>query len=339
MAKTNPEISVLMPVYNGVAFVDTAIQSIRNQDFKNWELLIIDDGSSDDTCEIASTHAMEDKRILVHSIGRKGLVEALNSGLEKARGKIVARMDADDISMPSRLEKQLAMLRENDNEAVVSCLVKTIYDGESAEGMMLYEEWLNSVLTPKEISDNIFVESPIAHPTAMFWKETVVSAGGYMDYGWPEDYDLWMRLYLKGVKFQKVPEVLYEWQDREGRMSRTSAVYSHQAFKKLKAHYLLKKLEDNNRQIVILGAGKTGRWWCRELITSGMNISAFLDIDEGKIGKTIGNITIYDPGFIQKIKLNSLILGCVSDRGERKNIIEYLYGNGLCAEKDFIMLA
>lgn len=329
-----------MPVRNGSEFINSAISSIRNQTFSDWELLVIDDGSTDDTCQKGAVHAAADDRVRIHSIGERGLVNALNEGIETARGDIIARMDVDDLSLPDRLEKQRFALRNAECETVVSCIVDPFPVGEVGEGMLLYVEWLNSALSPDEISRNMFIESPIAHPSAMFYKKTVIEAGGYKDYGWPEDYDLWMRLFLEGVKFSKVPEVLYKWRDREERLSRTSAAYSLQAFRKLKAHYLLKSLIKNNiRDIVIWGAGKIGRWWCRELISAGFNILCFIDDDEAEGESSIGEIPIFKTERIGEFGDDVFFLACVGTRGVRDSIRNRMTDAGFEEISKFIMLA
>lgn len=340
MSRKTPEISVLLPVRNGAEFIDDAITSICSQTFSDWELLIIDDGSTDRTSEICERRADEDSRIRLHSIGEQGLVPALNAGLELARGTIIARMDADDVSLPDRLEKQRRALIETPEEAVVSCLVDAFPAEQVGEGMGLYVDWLNSFVTHEEIARNFFVESPIAHPTSMLRKKTVSDVGGYSDNGWPEDYDLWMRLFFNGAKFSKVPESLYMWRDREGRLSRTSSAYSLLAFRKLKSHYLEKKLRGaDERNVAIWGAGKTGRWWCRELITAGINVLSFIDIDTTKIGNCIGDIPVIGPGDVSRLDEDILILGCVGARGARDEIRRYLLEAGKKEENDFIMLA
>ena len=136
------------------------------------------------------------------------MIETANLGLASCRGQIIVRMDADDLCHPRRIELQRDYLIENLEVAVVGSLVKGFPEDQVGEGFQLYYDWLNSLLTHEDITREIFVESPIANPCAAFRKEWIKKLGGYQDNGWPEDYDLWLRFYLAGARFAKVPQVL-----------------------------------------------------------------------------------------------------------------------------------
>lgn len=162
MKQKTPLVSVLMTAYNAAEFVVQAVESIQNQTYSNWELIIVNDGSSDTTGKMLHAIASKDKRIrVVHCRKNRGASYASNLGLAKARGQYIARMDADDIAMPDRLSKQIAYLQKHKNVIVVGgqCELIDIYG--SSIGMK------NFPTKHKEIYDALYQINPIQHPSLM----------------------------------------------------------------------------------------------------------------------------------------------------------------------------
>jgi chromate transport protein ChrA len=153
--------------------------------------------------------------------------------------------------------------------------------------MRRYERWLNSLVTHEQIARDLFVESPLAHPTAMLLARTLRSLGGYRDQGWPEDYDLWMRAYAAGLRFAKVPRCLYWWRERADRLSRVHGAYSPAAFRRCKVHHLKALHLCEESVVTIWGAGKEGKALARHLRRENIAIAAFVDVDPRKIGMTV----------------------------------------------------
>jgi glycosyltransferase involved in cell wall biosynthesis len=334
-----PAVSVLLPVYNSAPFLGGALDSIVAQTFRDWECIAVDDGSDDDSAAVAEKHAAGDSRIIVVRRKHHGLVAALNAGLENCRAPLVARMDADDVSLPERLEKQVALLESEPEITLCSCLVRSFAEESVGEGMLLYEKWLNSLVGEDEIRRDFFVESPFAHPSVMYRRDAVMSAGGYVDHGWPEDYDLWMRLFTGGARFAKVPETLYLWRDYLDRMSRTGRAYTIPRFRKLKAHYLLLSYLKGRKEVTVWGAGREGRWWQRELIIAGVTPRRFIDVDPKKIGRRLGESPILGPAALEKRHPGDFILVAVGARGARLLIRDQLIEYGYRELEDFVFLA
>src|ERR1700748_3197615 len=186
-----PEVSVVMSAYNAAAFIKEAIESILNQTYENFEFIIINDGSTDTTQSIIESY--KDTRIKLINQENKGLSKSLNIGIRNAVGKYIARMDADDISMPDRLEKQYHFLEKNLNCVVVGTNAKFI----DANGHYLY----NSDF-PLEWTDikNKLPHSPFFHSSTMFLKEIFFKAGGYMEdvFHHFEDKILWNKMAVFG---------------------------------------------------------------------------------------------------------------------------------------------
>jgi len=192
-----------MPVYNGESYLADAIDSILNQTYTNFEFLIIDDGSSDGSAELIKSY--DDHRIQLISLPcNKGLVNALNMGLDLARGEYVARMDADDISMPERLERQILFLDANSDIDVCGSWLEA-FDGVETT------IW-NPPLTDEEIKCSLLFESVIYHPTVMMRKSIFLdgSVRYSRDYPHAEDYELWVRL-SRSCRFANIGEVLLKY--------------------------------------------------------------------------------------------------------------------------------
>ena len=143
----NPEITVILPFYNAADTLETAIKSILNQSFENFEFLLIDNNSTDTSFSIARIFAKKDSRIKLLKETKQGVANAMNLGLKNALGKYVARMDADDISMPLRFEKQLQYLNENPTVEFVGCKVRYVPHNENTAGFKRFVDWANSFNT------------------------------------------------------------------------------------------------------------------------------------------------------------------------------------------------
>lgn len=182
---------MILPVWNGSAWLGEAIASILGQTHSNLELVVVDDGSTDDSVRIARLFAARDVRVAVHEGGRRGIVTALNHGIERAHGTLIARMDADDVAVSERLAKQAAFLEANPRCAVVGSAV-SVMDETGAE--------IGAIRFPRdheEIERALLGEGSgaLAHPAVMMRTDAVRAVGGYREELYPsEDLDLWLRL-------------------------------------------------------------------------------------------------------------------------------------------------
>ena len=201
-----PLVSVCMPVYNAERYVAEAVESILGQTFGDFEFLIIDDGSTDGSRRILESFAARDPRIRLVSRPNTGYVVALNEMLGMARGELIARMDADDVAMPGRFERQAAYLREHPEVVAVGTSLVII----DPHGAPLAEKHLPEA---HETIEKILFETDLAicHPSAMIRRDALLQLGGYKpEYCPAEDIDLWLRLAEVG-RLANVPEVLIRY--------------------------------------------------------------------------------------------------------------------------------
>lgn len=321
-----------MPCYNAAETLEATLESIAAQTLDDFEVVAVDDGSTDSTPAILAQWAGDDPRFRYLPQPHAGIIPAMNAGLEACRAEIVARMDADDLMRPTRLARQLEFLEQHPETDLVSCLVAGFPAGELREGFRLYIEWLNTLVSHEEICREIFVESPLCHPTVAFRKAAVLKLGGYQEFGWAEDYDLWLRMYLAGMRFVKVPEVLVEWREYPERLTRTDSRYSLENFLRAKAHYLAQGPLKEREDVIIWGSGMHGRRLSKHLLREGVNLTAFIDIDPKKIGRTRRGRPIHAPEDLLGLweaASRPAVLASVGARGARQLIRQQLNEFGL----------
>ncbi|HXY18121.1 MAG TPA: glycosyltransferase [Candidatus Nitrosopolaris sp.] len=209
----SPAVSVVMAVYNGGDYLADAVESILNQTLDDFEFIIINDGSSDKSLELLTGYAKKDKRIKLLSQKNQGLVASLNRGIKAAKGKYVARQDADDRSGPKRLEKQVWFLEAHPKVVVVGSGISIMDD----KSRIVHRHAV--LLDDPELRQELLVRSPFAHGTVMFRREAAVKAGLYDPGSWPaEDFDLWLRLSAYG-QLANLDDSLYMYREHPSAIS------------------------------------------------------------------------------------------------------------------------
>lgn len=202
-----PAVSVVMSVHNGQKYLRDAVESILNQTFRNFEFIIIDDGSTDNSKEILEEYAAKDSRIRFVSRENRGFTKSLNEGLALARGKYIARMDADDIAFPQRFENQVRFLEEHSETVVLGCNVELIDEDGDKLGL-----WTRPV-THQALEEAHLqgIGGSLVHPTVMLRAAAVQVTGGYReDLFTTQDFDLFLRLGEVG-RLGNLPDVLLQY--------------------------------------------------------------------------------------------------------------------------------
>lgn len=342
MVMTTPAVSVLMPCYNAAATLDEAMTSLLAQTLDDLEVVALDDGSEDATADRLRAWAARDGRVRPVRLPHRGLIPALNAGLAACRAPLVARMDADDRAHPDRLAQQVALLDRSPEIAVAGCLVDGFPAEEVREGFRIYIAWLNSLVTSEDIAREIWIESPLAHSSVVLRKAAVEGLGGYQDHGWPEDYDLWLRMHLSGARFAKVPQVLLYWREHPARLTRTDRRYAVENFLRAKARYLAAGPLCERGAVIVWGAGQMGRRLSKHLTRAAVPLAAFVDIDPAKIGRRRRGLPVYAPGDLPALwhgLERPVLLSAVGARGARALIREQLMTMGLREGEDWWAVA
>lgn len=330
-----PLVSVIMPVRNGGAFLAGAVQSILEQTLPDLELLLVDDHSSD---EAIDRLPRVDDRLELLDHGGEGVSAAFNAALSRARGRFVARMDSDDIALPRRLEQQVNYLQSHEGIDICGACVEIFSDQKIAGGNMRYQAWLNDCRTPEEIRRELFIESPVPNPTAMFRAGALRSLGGYDDPAWPEDYDLYLRADAMGMKMGKPSGNLLRWREHPGRLTRTEERYSQKNFQAAKAHYLAKGRLPEDQPIVLWGAGPGGRLMHDLLQGEGVSVHGFLDIHPRRIGGQKRGLPVWPLDKLSELA-GCFILVAVGAAGVRPEIREFMDRHARIEGGDYLFVA
>lgn len=226
-----PLVSVIMSVLNGEAFLARAIDSIIAQTYTNWEFIIIDDAGDNAVAEIL--HLYHDERIKVfRNDETKGLTANLNKAISIASGELIARMDADDISLPHRFEKQVKHLQQNQHLAGVAGFIEFIDEQNKPAGLWNLDR---KAYTIKKIKSILPYENCIAHPTVILKKDVLTKYKYNTNQKHSQDWDLWLKLFSDGLYIDKLNEIVLQY--RVHRASVTSIQKKKTAFEKKNETY------------------------------------------------------------------------------------------------------
>lgn len=204
--RPSPAISAVLPVYNGEPYVREAVESVLTQTFTDFELIIINDGSTDGSCAILREFAANDSRIVLVERSNDGLVSALNEGIARARGGFIARMDADDVAMPERFALQHGRMAGEPELGVLGSFIRIMDKAGSIIRLGDYP------MTPAETARFLERGCPVAHPTVMMRRDAALKAGGYRKaFSHCEDYDLWLRISELGYGIANLSQPLLNY--------------------------------------------------------------------------------------------------------------------------------
>jgi glycosyltransferase involved in cell wall biosynthesis len=333
-----PRVSILLPCRDAAQYLPDTMASIQAQSFRDFEVVAVDDGSTDASRALLDAWRLRDPRVRVIAQPPLGIVPALQRAMEAARGDILVRMDADDVAYSTRIAKQVELLDARPDLGACGTLVRYFPRAGVQGGAQRYEAWINTLIDHEEIVRDIFVECPIAHPTMAIRRHVLEAVGGYQDHGWPEDYDLIFRLWMHGAAFGKVPEVLLRWRERADRASRTDPTYDEQAFRRVKVHYLKQTMLNGHDGVVIWGAGPVGKAFALELQAQDVPVRAFVELDARKVGQTIHGAPVIAPDELPSYR-GALALAAVGLPNAREEIRTTLSEQGWVEGDDFVAVA
>jgi len=325
-----------MPVYNAFPVLGEALDSVLSQTWRNLDVVVVDDGSTDGSLAAAQAYSRTDERVRVLAQPHQGIVAALQWGCESARGSFIARMDADDLAVPSRIARQMEFMQENPSVALCGSQVR-MFGPAAGSGRKRYERWINGLCDQEAILRELFVECPIPHPAFLIRRRAYDEVGGYMDHGWPEDYDLVMRLWRAGHGLGKTPEALLWWRDTFTRLSMRDGRYSPLQFRQLKRHYLFRSYLRGQRRFIQCGAGKVGKTWLREW-PEEWRPEAVIDVDPRKMGRWIHGVRVIAPEELPPPG-ECFIVIAVGTPGAREQIREWLTPHGYREREHYLFVA
>lgn len=254
-----PLVSVLIPARNAAPWLRECLQSVQEQSLSDWECLLLDDGSSDDTAAIIREFIAADPRFRMVEATGSGLISANTDLLAAATGRCVTRMDADDLMPPQRLQTMSSALDHAPQKTVITGMVKFFPEDACGPGTRFYEDWLNDRCLQNDHWQHIWRECVIPSPCWMARREELLSAGGLRSDAYPEDYDMAFRLFFAGFSVQGVQEVCHLWRQHSDRHSRQSGHYSAENFMRMKWNYWKQQHVHAGRPVIILGTMDKGK--------------------------------------------------------------------------------
>lgn len=332
-----PEISVLMSVYNCEEYISDTIKSILNQTFKDFELIIVDDGSIDRSVDVIKR--FNDNRVKLFSLKHnQGIPKALNFGMTKCSGKYIAKADADDIYRIDRFEKQKRILDEQPNISVVGSQIEhfphdeVVRFSERYKNKKIYfEKQVNSIVSSEDIREKLYMFFCLIHSVMMIRKDLLKCFKYDVVYSsLAEDYKLLYELNKKGYSMINVNEKLGQIRVRNESTSVVRKKDLFKAFFNIKREEVVKLFDS---PVYIWGAGGYGLGMKKELENNGYKISGFIDKSESKIGTEVEGLTIYSPSFLLE---NNVKVISASDPG-RFEIVDFLKNIGYVHLKDFVV--
>jgi len=288
----SPLVSILMPAKNVEAYIAECLESVLEQSYDNWELIVVNDNSDDLTKLILQEYALNDSRIAVIDNEGSGIIDALQLAFQNCEGDYITRMDSDDKMAPQKIEKLVNALLKNSAGHVATGYVKYFSENELGNGYKKYESWLNKLTESENNYSEIYKECVIASPCWMTYRDDFIKVGGF-DGPYPEDYDLCFRFRNNNLKVIGLKEVLHYWRDYDNRTSRTDSNYADNSFMDLKVHHFIKQDLDSKKELVLWGAGKKGKTIAQKLIDSNIDFMWVCD-NVNKIGHNIYGKTLLE---------------------------------------------
>jgi glycosyltransferase involved in cell wall biosynthesis len=288
-----PLVSVLVPVRNAAPWLRSSFASLWRQSVADLEVIAVDDGSSDGSGEWLEREAAREPRLRVVRQPPRGLPAALNTALERASAPLVARHDADDVSHRERFALQLAHLRAHPEIGVVGTRVRLFPAHGYGQGMRRWAAWHNALLDHDSMRREVFIDSPLAHGTAVLRRDALAASGGWQEHGWAEDLDLWMRLLERGVRLAKLPRALYGWRQHARSSTRVDARYTQANFVALKIAALDRTLLAGGRRVALVGTGASLERWRAALGPRAARVLARRGPGDGPLESALPHLLVY----------------------------------------------
>ncbi|GGG45803.1 glycosyltransferase family 2 protein [Bizionia arctica] len=328
-----PLISILTPFKNTARFLPECLESIQNQTYTNWELVIVDDSSTDESYHLVKSFAEQDKRIKLYKNTGEGIIASLQTAFNNCKGEFISRMDSDDIMTPNKLEVLLNNLLAHGKNHLATGLVSYFSEAGISDGYKSYETWLNRLTRAGTNYSEIYKECVIPSPCWMVYRDDLIACDAFNPNDYPEDYDLTFRFYKQQLKVIPCNHVLHLWRDYSKRTSRTHEHYAENYFLNIKLSYFLELDIDVSRPLVIWGAGNKGKTIAKLLIEKGIAFTWVCN-NSKKIGKDIYDKKLFGFQNINKMEHTQTII-TVANKQEQQSIRDFFNSNNKNEMKDY----
>ena len=330
----NPLVSIIMAAKDTAPYLEECLNSILEQTYRNWELIAINDHSSDETPEILRKYAAVDSRIKVIDSIRHKLIPALKEGYALAKGELINRMDSDDKMPPYKLEIMVQEWKKyGKGHIVAGGTAHFVDDGEVGGGFLRYEEWLNDIARTNTHYQCIYQECVIPSHCWMIHKEDFDTVQAFEPEFYPEDYDLCFRFYKQGLKVIGIDKIVHFWRDRSDRISRTWEVYKDNRYFDLKLQYFFELDRDINRPLAIWGAGRNGKDLVKRALPYQPDLHWVCD-NEQKVGKDIYGILMEHFSAIPSMDQPQILIA-IAGPDQKKEVVQTLVQWGKKPKEDF----
>jgi len=310
-------ISILMPVKNAAPFLVECIESILQQSYDNWELIAIDDHSTDSSKKILDSFAASDQRIHIFSNPSQGIIPALKQAFNAAKGGYITRMDADDRMLPHKLEVLHQAISSNPISSIAVAQVQYFSATVLGEGYKKYASWLNELTENVQHYDQTYKECTIPSISWMSTKTTLNEVGAFEGDSYPEDYEMAFKCCYHKVKIIPVKTIVHEWRDHPNRSSRNDPNYLDNRFLALKVKWFFKIHFAADRNLVLWGAGKKGKA-IANLLLDQLDDFNWISNNANKIGHSISSITIEDEKTLKQIERPQVIVAIANEEEQNQ---------------------
>lgn len=283
-----PLISILIPCKNASLYLDECLNSIVNQTYSHWELIIVDDHSTDNSWKILESWHSRYDNIHILPNSESGIISALKLAYSTSKGQLITRMDADDVMTLNKLEIMMSQLIKHGTKHIATGMVAYFRNDQPiGDGYQRYANWLNSLSIKGDNFKDIYKECVIASPCWMLYREDLDAIEAFNLNIYPEDYDLVFRMYENSLKvIPSSREILHLWRDHSDRASRNDPNYKDNRFLDLKIKYFIRLDYRQDKNLYLWGAGKKAKQIAKALIDNGIDFY-WLTNNEKKIGHNI----------------------------------------------------
>ncbi|GAA3589127.1 glycosyltransferase family 2 protein [Flavivirga amylovorans] len=329
-----PLVSILIPFKNTEAYIEACLVSILNQTYVNWELLIVDDSSSDSSISIVEKFAKNEDRITLLKNKGTGIIDALRLAFKHSKGTFITRMDSDDIMHSNKLNILVNHLLNHGKQHVATGLVNYFCDEGIKEGYKNYEIWLNNLTKTGNNYSEIYKECVIPSPCWMIHRDDLMACDAFNPNRYPEDYDLAFRFYKHNYKCIPCDTVIHDWRDYSSRTSRTHEHYAENHFIDIKLYYFLELDYNPEKSLIVWGAGNKGKTVAKTLIKKGIPFEWICD-NPKKIGRDIYG-TILKPFKTLKAIKNPQSIITVANKDAQTDIKNYMNSLGMKNIYDYV---